>query len=200
MAQGKLIVLSAPSGAGKTTIAHEILRRNPGLRFSVSATTRPRRENESDGTDYHFLAREEFLRRVGAGEFVEWEEVYGNCYGTLRAEIDAVLQQGDSVLFDVDVKGGLSIRKHYPDALLIFIHPPDVRTLLERLRNRRTEDEHTSLRRMQRVEMEMELGKQFDHQVVNDTLADAVGRVDELVKRHLQEQCTTGGKHGDQTD
>jgi guanylate kinase len=198
MTPGKLIVLSAPSGAGKTTIAHEIMRLNPSLRFSVSATTRPRRENERDGADYYFLTKEEFRRRVEAGDFVEWEEVYGDLYGSLRSEIDGALARGDSVLFDVDVKGGLSIRRCYPEALLVFIRPPNVDILLERLRKRRTENEPTITRRMQRVAMEMELGRQFGHQVVNDTLADAVQQVDRLVKRHLQDSRTSGGTHGDQ--
>jgi guanylate kinase len=197
MTPGKLIVLSAPSGAGKTTIAHEIMRINPSLRFSVSATTRPRREHEQDGVDYYFLTKQEFQRRVTVGEFVEWEEVYGDYYGTLRAEIDRVITGGLSILFDVDVKGGLSIRKQYPDALLIFIRPPNVETLLERLRNRRTEDEQTIRRRMERVTMELDLGRAFGHQVVNDTLADAVERVDRLVKRHLQDAHTRGGTHAD---
>jgi guanylate kinase len=124
---------------------------------------------------------------VAVGEFVEWEEVYGDYYGTLRSEVDGAITHGNSILFDVDVKGGLSIGKHYPDALLIFIRPPNAEALLERLRNRRTEDEQTIRRRMQRVAMELNLGLEFDHQVVNDTLADAVGQVDQLVKRHLQE-------------
>ena len=200
MTPGKLIVLSAPSGAGKTTIAHEIMRLNPSLRFSVSATTRPRRENEREGVDYYFLTKEEFQRRVSAGEFVEWEEVYGDFYGSLRTEIDGALARGDSVLFDVDVKGGLSIRRYHPDALLVFIRPPNVDILLERLRNRRTENELTITRRMQRVTMEMELGREFGHQVVNDTLADAVQQVDRLVKRYLQHPRTTGGTHADQNN
>lgn len=186
MIPGKLVVLSAPSGAGKTTIARETMRLNPSLRFSVSATTRPRRNAEQEGKDYYFLGREEFRTKVAAGEFVEWEEVYGNYYGTLKAEVDGVLGRGDSVLFDIDVKGGLSIKKHYAAALLIFIRPPSVEALLERLRNRRTEDEQTIARRMERVPMEMELGAAFDHEVVNDDLAEAVRRVDQLVKRHLQ--------------
>jgi len=200
MTPGKLIVLSAPSGAGKTTIAHEIMRLNPALVFSVSATTRPRREAEEEGRDYYFLSREEFRARVAAGAFVEWEEVYGDDYGTLKAEIDGVLRRGDSVLFDVDVKGGLSIKKHYPAALLVFIRPPSVEILLERLRNRHTENEQTIGLRMERVPMEMEHGKAFDHEVVNDNLSETVLRVDQLVKRHLQGQRTTGGRHGDQAD
>lgn len=200
MTPGKLIVLSAPSGAGKTTIAREIMRLNPVLVFSVSATTRPRREAEKEGRDYYFLSREEFRARVAAGAFVEWEEVYGNYYGTLKAEIDGVLRRGDSVLFDVDVKGGLSIKKQYPAALLVFIRPPSVAILLERLRNRHTEDEQTIGLRMERVPMEMEHGKAFDHEVVNDDLSETVLRVDQLVKRHLQGQRTTGGRHGDQAD
>jgi guanylate kinase len=200
MISGKLIVLSAPSGAGKTTIAREILRRNPALVFSVSATTRPRRAAEQDGRDYYFLSREEFRSRIDEGEFVEWEEVYGNYYGTLKAQIDRVLQRGDSVLFDVDVKGGLSIKRRYPVALIVFIRPPSVEILLERLHNRKTEDEQTISRRMERVPMEMELGALFDHQVVNDDLSEAMHRVDQLVKRYLQGQGTTGGEHGDQAD
>lgn len=199
MAAERLIVLSAPSGAGKTTIARAVMERNPSLRFSVSATTRPKRPAETDGVDYHFLGRDEFRRLVEAGEFVEWEEVYGDYYGTLRGEVERILATGDGVLFDVDVKGGLSIKRAYPGALLVFIRPPSQEVLLERLRGRRTEDDRTIGRRMERVPMEMTLGDSFDHQVVNDDLADAVRKVDDLVKRHLQESRKTGGTHGDQT-
>ncbi|HTO92734.1 MAG TPA: guanylate kinase, partial [Bacteroidota bacterium] len=115
--RGKLVVISAPSGAGKTTIAHAILAAHPAMGFSVSATTRRPRAGEEDGREYHFLTNEEFRRRVGAGEFVEWEEIYGDCYGTLRAEVDRALGAGRQLLFDIDVKGGLSIRAAYPEAL-----------------------------------------------------------------------------------
>src|SRR5512139_1377747 len=121
---GRLIVVAGPSGSGKTTIAQALLARNPSLEFSVSATTRRRRPAEEDGKDYFFLSQEEFMRRVGAGEFVEWEEVFGNFYGTLRAEVERGLRAGRQVLFDVDVKGALSIKRHFPQALLLFILPP----------------------------------------------------------------------------
>ena len=183
--RGRLIVISAPSGAGKTSIARAILERTPHTRFSVSATTRPMRETEREGVDYFFLTKEEFLRRVEAQEFAEWEEIYGDYYGTLRSEIDRALAMGERILFDVDVKGGLSIKRLYPEALLVFIEPPSLEILRERLRNRRTEDPETLRRRLARVPMEMELGKSFDHQVVNDRLDRAIGEVEQIVQQYL---------------
>jgi guanylate kinase len=182
---GRLIVISAPSGAGKTTIAREILLRNPSLAFSVSATTRPRRATEIDGKDYVFLEKDEFRRRVDAGEFVEWEEIYGEYYGTLRSAIDAALKEGKHLLFDVDVKGGLSIKRAYPQALLIFIAPPSVEELKQRLITRHTENADTLARRLARVPMEMSLGERFDHTVVNDDLATAIQEVQTLVSPFL---------------
>ncbi len=192
MPPGKLIVLSAPSGAGKTTVAREIMKLNPELEFSVSATTRVRRQNEVEGRDYYFLSREEFLRRVEAGEFVEWEEMYGDCYGTLKEEIERVLRKGGHLLFDVDVKGALSIKRKYPRALLIFIAPPSMAVLEQRLRGRKTENETTVARRLDRVPMEMEKRDAFDRQVVNDDLRTAVGEVDRIVKQHLRSELTRG--------
>lgn len=185
--RGKLIVISAPSGAGKTTIARAILERNPSLGFSVSATTRAKRASEVEGRDYFFLSREEFLRAVEAGEFVEWEEIYGNYYGTLKREVDRALESGRHIIFDIDVKGGLSIKKRYPEALLIFIRPPDIEVLRERLRNRRTEDETTFARRLERVPMELAMGDAFDVQVVNDDLDRAIGEVQESVYHHIHQ-------------
>lgn len=185
MARGKLVVISAPSGAGKTTIARAILAAHPTLGFSVSATTRPVRPGEREGRDYFFLTKEEFLRRIEAGDFVEWEEIYGNWYGTLQREVDSALDGGRHILFDIDVKGGLSIRRRYPESLLIFIRPPSVAVLLERLRNRKTESDAVVERRMERVPMEMQLGASFDHQVVNDDLPRAIAEVNGIVNIYL---------------
>jgi len=183
--RGRLIVISAPSGAGKTSIARAILARHPSMRFSVSATTRARRLGELEGRDYYFLSRKEFEQRVAAGAFAEWEEIYGDLYGTLRSEIDRALEAGESLLFDVDVKGGLSIKALYPEAVLIFIRPPSVEKLYERLRNRRTEDVATLTRRMERVPMELSLGERFDHGVVNDVLERAIEEVDGIVQKAI---------------
>jgi guanylate kinase len=182
---GKLVVISAPSGAGKTTIAKAMLVRFPSLSFSVSATTRLRRDNEVDGRDYIFLTETEFLRRVENDEFVEREQIYGNWYGTLKSEVARAAREGRHLLFDVDVKGGLAIKRAYPDALMIFIKPPSIETLLERLRNRRTEDEATVERRMKRVTMEMEMGTAFTHAVVNDNLDAAIASVEQLITQYL---------------
>ncbi len=143
------------------------------------------RANEQNGVDYFFLSREEFLRRVAQGEFVEWEEIYGDLYGSLRSEVDRMLEQGISVLFDVDVKGALSIKQLYPEALLIFIRPPSLDILIERLRNRKTEDEARLRRRLERVTMEMATADKFDYQCVNDNLEKAVAQVQQIVERHL---------------
>jgi guanylate kinase len=179
---GKLIVLSAPSGAGKTSIAKVLLQRFPLMTFSVSATTRSMRPGEVHGRDYFFLTKEDFRRRVEQGELVEWEEIYTNYYGTLKSEVDRALANGQVMLFDVDVKGALSIKAKYPrDAVLIFVAPPSVEELRTRLLNRKTEDTATIERRMARVPMEMEAGAQFDHRVVNDDLQRASDEVTDIV-------------------
>jgi guanylate kinase len=185
MNRGKLIVISAPSGCGKTTIAKAILRRYPEMLFSVSATTRSKRPGEIDGKDYFFLTKGEFQDLIKREELVEWEEIYGNYYGTLKSEVDRALARGMVMLFDVDVKGALSIKRKYAnDAVLIFIKPPSLEALQKRLLDRKTEDEATVLRRLQRVPMELEKGKEFDYQVVNDDLAAAIREVEEIVQRH----------------
>jgi guanylate kinase len=188
---GLLIVIAAPSGSGKTTIAKAIMKRHPDMLFSVSATTRAMRSGEIHGTDYFFLSMEEFKQRIAAGDLVEYEEIYGNLYGTLKSEIDRSLQAGRVMLFDVDVKGALSIKRMYTsDALLVFIAPPSLETLQQRLENRKTEDAATVARRMTRVPMELEKGKEFDVRVVNDELERAINEVDALVTARIQERST----------
>jgi guanylate kinase len=189
MKRGKLIVISAPSGCGKTTIARAVMSKYPAMLFSVSATTRKPRAGELNGKDYFFLGVEEFKRRVQEGDLIEWEEIYGNFYGTLKSEVDRALGQGKVMLFDVDVKGALSIKRHYPsDSVLIFIKPPSVEVLEQRLLNRKTEDEATIRRRLDRVPMELQQGNSFDWQVVNDDLPTAINDVDEIIRQHTDSE------------
>ncbi|MCU0411386.1 MAG: guanylate kinase [Bacteroidetes bacterium] len=184
--KGLLIVVAAPSGSGKTTIAKAVMQRHPEILFSVSATTRAMRPGETHGKDYFFLTREEFETRIAANDLIEYEEIYGNLYGTLKSEVDRALAAGRVMLFDVDVKGALSIKRLYrDDALLIFIAPPSVDELRRRLENRKTEDAATVERRMARVAMELELGKEFDVRVVNDDLDRAVNEVNALVNARI---------------
>ncbi len=177
-----LFVLSAPSGSGKTTIARNVLRHFDDLSFSVSATTRPKRPKEIDGRDYHFLSRDDFERRIEEDGLVEWEEIYGNLYGTLKSETDSAIGAGSHLLFDIDVKGALSLKRLYSDdAVLIFIRPPDLDVLRERLEHRGTDDETVIARRMQRAAWELEQAPQFDHVVVNDDLARSIPEVERII-------------------
>ncbi len=182
MANGLPIVVSAPSGAGKTTIVKAILRRFPKIAFSVSATTRPRRDGEADGRDYYFLSRSEFERRIKNGELIEYEEIYSNYYGTLKNEVEKTLAAGRSIVFDVDVNGGLSIKKAFPGALLIFVKPPSVEVLRNRLKQRGSESPEQIERRMKRVPMELEKGEQYDYIIVNDELERALSEVFEIIE------------------
>lgn len=187
MAQPKLFVIASPSGGGKTSIVKVLLQRYPDFEFSVSATTRAQRAGETDGKDYFFLGKEEFERLIERGELVEHEQLYGNHYGTLKREVDRVLGSGHSMVFDVDVNGGRSIKKMYGGkAVLIFIAPPSTEILEQRLRNRKTEDEEKIRRRLQRVPMELETGRTFDHVVVNDDLQRTIDEVDGIVRRSLE--------------
>lgn len=178
-----LIVLSAPSGAGKTTVAHEILTRHPAdIMFSVSATTRAMRAGERDGIDYYFLTREKFEELIASNALIEHESIFGNYYGTPKSEVERAQQMGKKLLFDIDVKGGLSIRRTFPnDSLLIFIAPPTMEVLEQRLRRRQTEAEETIRRRLDRASMEMNMATKYDHVIVNDDLETAVAQVESLV-------------------
>lgn len=186
MSQHGIIALTAPSGAGKTTIAHRLLAAVPGLRFSVSATTRPARPHERHGVDYYFVGPERFRELAAAGALLEYEEVYpGRFYGTLVSEVERALQTG-SVLLDVDVKGALHVKKLYGDrALTIFIAPPSLDVLEARLRARNTETETTLAARLDRARDELTYAPRFDHTVVNDGLEDAVAETLRLVRSFL---------------
>lgn len=183
--KGKIIILSAPSGTGKSTIINRLIK-DDGLRlgFSISATSRAPRGAEVDGKDYFFLSDEEFQRRVEAGDFVEWEEVYaGTRYGTLESEVERVTGSGYNLIMDVDVKGALSIKNRFgEEALAIFVMPPDIAALEQRLRSRATDSEETIARRLAKAEYEMGFAERFDTVVVNDELEKAVKDVDSHIR------------------
>ena len=177
--QGKVIIFSAPSGAGKTTIAKQMLKEIPNLEFSVSACSRPKRAGEREGVDYYFLSPEEFKQKIEEGAFLEYEEVYpGSYYGTLKSELERIWQKDRHVMFDVDTIGGMRVKDIFKNnALSVFIKPPDVKTLEERLRARGTETEETIRKRMARAEFELSFADKFDRVVVNDSLEKAVKEV-----------------------
>lgn len=174
--QGKLIIFSAPSGSGKSTIINKLMSEY-GLRgrFSISATSRKPRGSEQDGVEYYFLSEEDFRRRISEGDFLEYEEVYPGCfYGTLRSEVDRTLAQGENVILDIDVQGGLNVKKIYGDrALTLFIQPPSIERLRERLERRGTDAPEVIERRLAKAETELSFAPKYDAVVVNDDLEEA---------------------------
>lgn len=182
---GKIIVLSAPSGTGKSTIIGELMKMpDLNLGFSVSATSRAPRGTEQDGVQYYFLSPDEFAARIERGEFVEWAEVYsGTRYGTLVSEVERVTGRGMNLIMDIDVEGALNVKKRYGDlALLIFIEPPTLQSLEERLRSRATDDDESVRRRLDKAEYEMSFADRYDKVVVNDDLATAVSEVADNIR------------------
>ncbi len=173
MIKGRLIVFSAPSGCGKGTMLAEILK-NDSFRTAVSATTRNPREGETDGISYHFLSREDFDRKADADEFLEHAEYCGNCYGTLKSEVDPYLEQGIDVILEIEVQGAMKIREIRPDALFVFIAPPSVKELRRRLKKRGTEADNIIEERVSKASYEIKLAENYDYVIVNDALEDAV--------------------------
>ena len=187
----RLFVISGPSGAGKGTLLAELRKQRPDLGLTVSATTRSPRPGEVDGTSYYFLSGEEFRRRIAAGEFVEWAEVHGHLYGTLVSEVKRLLAKGHSLVLEIDVQGALNVRKVYPDAVLVFIEPPSLQVLEERLRGRGTEDEASIELRLKNARHEMELADQYDVRIVNNTVDRAAQELGSVMRRFEMD----GGSH-----
>ena len=185
---GKLILFCGPSGSGKTTIVHHLLKNNPGLAFSVSATTRMKRDIETDGVDYHFLAVDDFKQKIKNDEFIEWEEVYTNgFYGTLRSEVEKIWQQDKVAVFDVDVEGGLKIKNKFADNMLaVFVMPPSVNDLHKRLHARETETPESLKARIAKSEHELTYAFRFDKVLINDDKEKAFEEAQGLVNEFLQ--------------
>lgn len=185
---GKMIIFSAPSGAGKTTIVKHLLSKFPQFEFSISATSRKMREGEQHGKDYFFLSADDFKQRIANSEFVEWEEVYtDNFYGTLKSELDRIWAKGNVVIFDVDVKGGVNLKKMFPDnSLSLFVMPPSVEELRNRLVGRGTDSTEAIERRVAKAEEELSFSDKFDVVVVNDNLKEAKTKAEEVIASFLR--------------
>ena len=176
------LVLSAPSGAGKTTLANALRRRNRDVAFSVSATTRPPRPREVDGESYHFVSRDEFLRMRDAGELIEWAEVHGNLYGTPLENVRRAQARGEHLLLDIDVQGARQIRRSLPEAVLVFVLPPSAAALVGRLGARGTEAPEVVRRRLRNAADEVRAAPEFDYVVVNEVLQTAVGELEDVLR------------------
>ncbi len=182
----RLLAFSSPSGGGKSTISRHLLKVIPNLRFSISATTRQKRPNETWGVDYFFISHEDFEEKIKNNEFIEYEEIFGNYYGTLKSEIKKAIESGENLVFDIDVKGALSIKKAFPEhSVLIFISPPDGETLRRRLESRGTESEEELTRRLARAEEEMEFKDQFDYVINNEDLQKALQEAEAIARSTL---------------
>ncbi len=184
---GKLIIFSAPSGAGKTTIVKHLMKQGLNLKFSVSATSRQPRHNETDGKDYYFISEKDFREKINNNEFLEWEEVYeGTLYGTLKSEVEKIRESGSNVIFDVDVVGGINIKKYYgDDALAIFVQPPSVEELKKRLEKRSAETWEEINMRIAKAEKELSFAPRFDHIIINNNIQEALKEAENVVKKFI---------------
>jgi len=183
--QGKLFVLSSPSGGGKSTIIHELRTRNPSLSYSISATTRPPRKNEKDGVDYHFIDKKVFDTKKNHGEFIEWAVVHGFYYGTYKKDIDNLLERGENILLDIDVQGGLELKNHHSKPVLIFLKPPSWEILTRRLEKRGTEDIGTLNKRLEAARSELEMSNQYDFIVINDILNETIKEIEVIIDKFI---------------
>jgi len=185
--KGKLIIFSAPSGAGKSTIVQHLMKQGLGLEFSISATSREPRKGEADGREYHFISPEEFRRKIKEKAFIEWEEVYPEqYYGTLHSEVENILERGHHVIFDIDVAGGVNLKKIYGErACAIFIQPPSKEVLEKRLRSRGTDNEASLRERLGKAITELEYASRFDHIIINDSLELALSEAEQIVREFL---------------
>lgn len=186
---GKLIILSAPSGAGKSTLVKHLLGQDLNLCFSVSATSRPPRGDEQEGKAYYFLSPEDFRQKIARNEFIEFEEVYPDCfYGTLRSEVDRITSQGKHVIFDVDVVGGLNIKRQFGDrALSLFIAPPCIEELHRRLNNRATDSPEMIAKRLEKANLEMSYAPQFETVIINDQLEETKVEIEKIIRTFLEQ-------------
>ncbi len=182
MKKGKLIVLSGPSGTGKTTLCHELIKRSTGLVFSVSATTRDKRPGEKEGKDYFFLTPAEFKRKIRSREFLEWASVYNQFYGTPKKPVMDNLAKGISVLLDIDMQGALQVKKAFPQALLVFILPPSLAELRQRLISRNKDSMATITRRMKKIEEEMRYIPRYDRVIINKDLSVTIKSLQKTIK------------------
>ncbi len=188
--EGKIFVFSAPSGSGKTTLVKYILKLFPQLVFSVSATTRAGRGNEIDGKDYFFISEDDFSRKIENDEFIEWEKFYDYYYGTLKSFVNETVESGKSIVLELDVKGALSIKERYPESVLIFIEPPSINALGERLKRRNTETEEDFRKRIDRAAMELSYKDKFDYCVINDDLDAAKADVKRIIEKEINQEVT----------
>ena len=189
MENGKMVIFSAPSGSGKTTIVRHLLKVfSDRLGFSVSATSRPKRGIEENGKDYHYLSIEDFKKKVDAGDFLEWEEVYaGICYGTLKSEVESIWAKGKAVIFDIDVEGGLNLKNQFGDrALAVFVMPPSIKILEERLNTRSTDSPESIARRVAKAEAEIKTSELFDTSILNENLEEALVKAEKVVGDFLK--------------
>ncbi len=185
--KGLLLPIAAPSGTGKTTVCRQLMVHDDRMLFSVSATTRPPRDYEQDGVDYFFLSRVQFEQYIRDELLVEWEEVFGNYYGTLKSYVEQALTRSKILLLDIDVKGALQIKKLYSEnTLTVFLMPPNQAELQRRLKGRSTDDERTIALRNSRIPEEIELSHQFDYQIINDKLNEAVQKISNIIEEYWQ--------------